>query len=221
MKEKVIVLGASGHAKVIIDIFEQGNAYEILGLIDDALPVGSQVGRYNILGCTADLPELHKTLPSFKVFIAIGNNWIRYKVWQKILDLSPKTKYANAIHPSALIAKGVQLKTGIAIMAGAIVNSNAIVKRFAIINTKSSLDHDSELGDFSSLAPNVTTGGNVTIGRLSAISLSSTIKHGITIGSYCVIGAGALVLKDVPDNSITYGVPAKHIKSRKPEDNYL
>jgi acetyltransferase-like isoleucine patch superfamily enzyme len=106
-------------------------------------------------------------------------------------------------------------------MAGVAINSDATIAEFCIVNTNSSVDHDNRLAPFSSLAPRVATGGNVTIGEGSAIGIGAVILHGRTLGRHCVIGAGAVVTRDIPDFIVAYGVPAKPIRSRRPGEKYL
>jgi sugar O-acyltransferase (sialic acid O-acetyltransferase NeuD family) len=220
-KQKVLIVGSSGHSKVIIDIFEKEGKYEIIGLLDASRQIGEETLGYKVVGKEETLPDLLIKNPNLKIFIAIGDNWIRQKVMNRILNIIPNIDFASAIHPSAQIAKNVQIGKGVAIMAGAIVNSDTSIEDFTIINTKASIDHDSKMQKFSSLAPNVTTGGNVSIGEFSAISIGATIKQGITVGNHSVVGAGALLMKNCGDNVIMYGVPAKEIRKRAIGEKYL
>tara|TARA_B110000211_G_C14076953_1_gene552550 strand:- start:217 stop:888 length:672 start_codon:yes stop_codon:yes gene_type:complete len=220
-KDKVIIIGSSGHSKVVIDLFEKEGKYDIIGLIDDFREIGGETLGYKVLRGDLDVPELLKINPDAKLFVAIGDNWIRKIVVDKFESMIPNVTFATVVHPSAQIGKNVILGKGIAIMAGAIINSSSLIGDFTIINTKASIDHDCEMGDFSSLAPNVTTGGNVSIGSYSAISISATVLQGVSVGTHCVIGAGALLLKSCEDNLVLYGSPAKEIRSRNIGDTYM
>jgi sugar O-acyltransferase (sialic acid O-acetyltransferase NeuD family) len=220
-KQKVIIVGSSGHSKVIIDIFEKENKYQIVGLLDAFRKIGEETLGYKVIGKEDNLPDLLSKNPNCKIFIAIGDNWIRKKVMDKIVEIVPNIDFATTIHPSAQIGKNVQIGNGTAIMAGAIINSATTIGNFTIINTKASIDHDCKMLNFSSLAPNVTTGGSVSIGEFSAISIGATIKHGISIGKHSVIGAGALLMKNCGDNLIMYGIPAKEIRKREIGEKYL
>jgi len=219
--QKVIIVGSSGHSKVIIDIFEKENKYQIVGLLDAYRNKGEETLGYKVIGKEDDLPVLLSKNSNCKIFIAIGDNWIRNKVMNKIIEIVPNIDFATTIHPSAQIGKNVQIGKGVAIMAGAIINSDTKIGDFTIINTKASIDHDSKMLNFSSLAPNVTTGGNVSIGEFSAISIGATIKHGLLIGNHSIIGVGALLMKNCGDNLIMYGVPAKEIRKREIGEKYL
>jgi sugar O-acyltransferase (sialic acid O-acetyltransferase NeuD family) len=221
LKEKLIIVGCSGHSKVVIDIFEKTGKYQILGLLDPFRKIGEETLGYKIIGKEEDLPRLLLANPGCKVFVAIGDNWVRKIVVDKIISLDQKIEFASAIHPSTQIGKNVTIGKGVAIMAGVIVNSSTYIGDFTILNTNSSIDHDGNMGNFSSLAPKATVGGNVIIGNYSAISIGATIKHGVKIGEHCIIGAGAVLLKDCEDNLIMYGIPAKIIRKRQVGEKYL
>ena len=219
--KNIIIIGSSGHAKVVIDIVEKENKYNIIGLIDKSRKIGEETLGYKIIGKEEDIPNLIKKNNLAGGIIARGDNWVRSKIYEKIKSLEPKFKFVKTKHPNTQIAKNVQIGNGTAIMAGAIINSNSSVGDNCILNTNSSLDHDGFMDDFSSLAPNATTGGNVKIGKFSAILLGASIIHKITIKEQTIVGAGSVVLKDIPAFSIVFGVPAKVIKKRKEGEKYL
>ena len=220
-EQNIVIVGSSGHAKVIIDIIEKEGKYNIIGLLDAFKKVGESAFGYKILGEEKDLPKLVKKYQLTGCIIAIGDNWIRNIVKNKIKEIDVTFKFINTIHPSAIVARGVTIGLGTVIMAGAVINSNSKIGDFCIVNTNASLDHDSNMSDFSSIAPGVTTGGNVSIGEFSAVSLGVNIIHGIVIGKHSVIGAGSTVLKDVDGYVVAYGTPAKNIRKRKEGDKYL
>jgi len=220
-ENNIVVIGASGHAKVIMDIIEKEGKYRIAGLIDSHKPVGESLFGYKVLGAEEYLPSLFAGGGIAGGLIAIGDNWVRYLAAEKIRSLVPGFRFITAIHPSAAVARGVTIGEGTVLMAGAIVNSDSRIGRFCILNTKAALDHDGLMEDYSSLAPNVTAGGNVTIGGFSAISLGAGIVHGVFIGEHSVLGAGALALENIPDHCVAYGVPAKVIRKRMEGERYL
>jgi len=219
--KNIIIIGSSGHAKVIIDIVEKEKKFNIIGLIDKFRKIDEETLGYKIIGKEEDIPILIKKHNLDGGIIAIGDNWMRSKVYENIKFIQPDFNFVPTIHPSAQIAKNVTVGNGTAIMAGVIVNSNLSIGNHCILNTNSSLDHDSVMEDFSSLAPNATTGGNVKIGKFSAISLGANIINGIIIEEQSVIGAGSVVLKNIPKFSIAYGIPAKVIRDRKAGEKYL
>ena len=220
-KKKVFIIGAAGHAKVIIDIFEKDHTYEIIGLIDVKSKVGQSLVGYPILGTEEDLPKFIEQNPDSKIFIAIGDGWVRHLVVERIKKIIPDVSFANAIHPSAIIAKGVKIGVGIAIMAGSIINTDSVIGDFVILNTNSSLDHDGVMDDFSTLSPNAVAGGGVSIGAFSVVSIGAVILHGKSIGTNSIIGAGAVLTKNCESNVTMYGIPARKIRSRIKGEKYL
>ncbi len=214
-KPNIIIIGASGHAKVVIDIIERENKYTIIGLIDSFITKDNHVFQYKILGTETDIPKLIDEFKIGAAIIAIGNNLIRKKMYESIKKIIPKLKFINAIHPNAIIGKNVTIERGSVIMPGAIINCDSVIGEFCIINTKASLGHEGQMKEYSSLAPNVTTGGNVKIGKCTAICLGANIKQNINIGEYSIVGAGSLVLQNVDNYKLVYGVPSKTIKTIK------
>lgn len=215
----IVVIGASGHAKVILDILERANSFRVVGLLDTFKPPGTVVMGYRVLGSEELIPELVRSGVTGGI-VAIGHNWVRSRVVERILRLAPDFEFVRAIHPSAHIGRDVTIGRGVAIMAGVSVNSGTRIGDFCFINTNASVDHDNVLGDYSCLQPNAATGGNVRIGEFSVIAMGATVIHGVSIGCHTVIGAGSTVLDDIPDRVVAYGTPCRVIRSREPEDNY-
>lgn len=219
--ENIIIVGSSGHAKYTADIIEKEGKYKIIGLLDSFKKPGMVSFGYQIIGEIEDLPILIKKYSVKGGIIAVGDNWDRNQVCQKIRRTIPDFFFISAIHPSAILARNVNIGQGTVLGAGAIVSVDAQVGDFCILSTNSSLGHDGIMEDFSSIAPNSTIGGNVSIGTFSAISLGANIIEKISIGEHTVIGAGATVLKDIGSYSVAYGIPAKVIRSRSKGDKYL
>jgi sugar O-acyltransferase (sialic acid O-acetyltransferase NeuD family) len=218
---KVVIIGASEHGKVVADVIEREGKYTTLGWIDSYKPAGGEFFGYPMLGAEDILLDLWQRKEITGGIIAIGDNWTRACVAEKILSLAPDFPFIVAIHPSAQIARGVTIGQGTVLMAGTVVNSDSRIGAHCILNTKSSLDHDCIMDDFSSLAPGVTVGGVVRIGAFSAISLGANIIHGKKIGAHTVIGAGALVRENILDHCVAYGVPARVIRKRAEGEKYL
>lgn len=219
--DNILIIGSSGHAKVIIGIIEQAGRYRIAGLLDRYRKVGEQTLGYQVFGQEEDLPELTRRHTLRGGIVAVGDNFIRSKVAARVREVCPDLPFVSAIHPKASIARDVSIGEGTVIMAGVTINPCCSIGRFCILNTNSSLDHDSVLEDFSSLAPRVSTGGNCRIGAYSAVSIGAVVIHGIRIGEHTVVGAGSTVLKDLDSFTVAYGTPAKRIRDRKPGDKYL
>jgi sugar O-acyltransferase (sialic acid O-acetyltransferase NeuD family) len=215
-----VIIGASGHAKVVIDIIEQQGSFKIVGLIDSFKEPGARLMGYDVIGREDSIPQLIATEKITGGIVAIGHNWVRHQMAKNIRERAPGFVFVNAIHPSARIAREVALGHGIAIMAGVSVNPGTRIGDFCFLNTNSSVDHDNTLGEFSCLQPNAATAGNVKIGAFSAISMGASVVPGVTIGSHSVIGAGSTVLAGIPDFVVAYGTPCRVIRRREPEDSY-
>ena len=205
----MLVIGAGGHAKVVIELVRAIGAYEIIGLIDVNLS-GPPILGVPILGTDGDLPRLRREGIAH-AFVGIGNNQRRlqtgYYLRQNDFEI------INAISPAAIVSASARLGYGIAVMAGAVINAEARVDDFSIINTHSSVDHDCWIGECAHVCPGSTLAGNVRVGRLAFIGAGATVIPGTTIGQNATIGAGASVLRDVPDGASAWGVPAKIMRS--------
>jgi sugar O-acyltransferase (sialic acid O-acetyltransferase NeuD family) len=220
-KPNIIIIGASGHAKVVIDIIERQREYQILGLIDSYKPKGYKIFEYEVLGTETSIPELMKRDCIQAGIIAIGDNAQRKHMVDTIAKIAPEFKYITAIHPQAVIGKGVSVAEGTVIVAGAIINAGSIIKRHSIINTKASIGHDCILEKFSSVSPGATLGGGVHLNEGAIVGMGATILGKCHIGKYALIGAGALVNKDILEFTVAYGLPAKGVKLRQEKDPYL
>ena len=206
MKEKIFVYGASGHAKVVIDIIERQGLYDIAFLVDDdpALNTTDFYG-YRIIGGRQELLAVDDLVCAG--IVAIGSNRARSAVATWLTD--SKFDLISAIHPSAQLGRGVTIGGGTAIMAGVIINSDTHIGRNSIINTRASIDHDCVINDCVHIAPGSTLCGTVTIGKQTFICAGATIIPNLTIGSNVTVGAGSLVIRDVPDGVTVVGIPAK------------
>jgi len=219
--KNIVVIGSSGHARVVIDAIERENKYRIAGIIDSFKPVGQGCDGYRVIGDELRLPDIVREHDIYGAIIAIGDNWVRHLVSHRIRAALPDFEFVKVIHPSAQVARSARVAGGTVVLAGAIIAANAEISEFCIVNTKASLDHDGVMGAFSSFAPAVTAGGGVTVKPFAAAMLGVNIIHSISIGEHSVVGAGSLVLQDVPGWVIAYGVPASIIRSREPGEPYL
>lgn len=203
----IFILGAGGHAKVVIDIVERQGAFRIEGVYDDrAAEKGSEFFGYPLRGTRAALLEARDRGLKTGI-LAVGDNRIRKQLagWMQENGLEPVT----AVHPSAVLARGCRLGTGTVVMAGAVLNSDSVVGAHSIVNTHASLDHECSVADFAHIAPGVTLCGLVTVGEGAFVCAGATVRQCLRIGAWATVGAGAVVVRDVDEGQAVVGVPAR------------
>lgn len=206
MTRSLVIVGASGHGKVIADLAE------LLGFsvyfYDDAYPNKKYIEHWPIHGSCDDLITGRNTGDYFSddVVIAIGDNKIRQ---HKYLYLQENGfNLISLIHPTAFVSKYATLAPGTVVFAGAIINAFAKVGVGCIINTSSIIEHDCVISDFVHICPNVALAGGVYVGSKSWIGIGTQVRQLITIGDNCMIGAGSTVVKNLPNNITAFGSPA-------------
>ena len=191
--------GASGHAKVIIDILKSQNK-EISGLIDDNEFINEMLSY----------PVYHELDKNFSYIVSIGDNKTRKKIVDKLSDVH----FETAIHEAAIVSENAQIEEGTVVMPGCIIQSCSHIGRHCIVNTGASVDHDCVLDDYVHISPHATLCGNVTVGEGTWIGAGAIIVPGIKIGKWSVVGAGAVVTKDIPDNVVAVGNPARILRKK-------
>jgi sugar O-acyltransferase (sialic acid O-acetyltransferase NeuD family) len=210
-RERVFVFGASGHAKVVIDIIEKQGLYEIACLVDDDPALkGRHVSGYEVAGGKDELLALRSRLSAGKGIVAIGSNPARFRVATWLADNG--FGLITAVHPSAQLSRGVPVGMGTVIMAGVVVNADAVVGENVIVNTGATVDHDCIIGNGAHIAPGVTLCGTVHIGSGTFVGAGATIIPNSTVGCNVMVAAGATVVRDAPDNVQLVGTPARIVK---------
>ena len=189
------LFGASGHAKVIIDIVKaQGD--DIGRLYDDA-PHCSEIHGYPV-------DKASDSDVAGPMIISIGSNRVRKMIAERY-----RLEYARAIHPQAIVSPSAHIGVGTVVMQNALVQADTSIGCHCIINSGASVDHECRIGDFVHISPHATLCGNVHVGEGTWIGAGATVIPGITIGKWCTIGAGAVVINDIPDGVTAYGNPCR------------
>jgi sugar O-acyltransferase (sialic acid O-acetyltransferase NeuD family) len=215
---KVLLIGSSRHASVLLDALELSRDYEITGYLDDTQVRGVVRRGYPILGRIEDAAEIFAEHAVANVVMAIGDNWSRRKICLRLMTQFPGMTFPVVQHPSAVVARSAVIGRGTAILAGSHVGPGSRVGEFCIVNTGGSLDHDCTMDSFSSIAPGVFMGGLVQVGECAAIGVGASISDRISIGKHAVIGTGSAVVRDVPDLVVAYGNPARVKRPRREEE---
>lgn len=197
---EVFLYGASGHSLVVRDVVEALGG-RVVALVDDG-----KEGEY------FGLPiRCLENLQGIASIVTIGNCQVRKRVAAKLDHLG--YAFAQAmVHPAVIVSPSVSIGHGTVVMPGAIINAYARIGNHCIVNTGASIDHECVVGDFVHIAPHTTLCGNVTVGTGTWIGAGATVIQGIHIGNNVIVGAGAVVVRDIPDNVVVAGVPARIIK---------
>ena len=200
----MIVYGASGHAKVIIDIIRSQGDISIDYVLDDNRSI-DRILDFEVKH------DLNDEMEALNAVIAIGNNSIRKKVAGRL----PNRFIKALIHKSAILAENSNIEEGTVVMANAVINSSTRMGKHCIINTGSVIEHDVRISDFVHISPSATITGNVEIGEGSHIGAGAVVIPGIKIGEWVTVGAGAVIINDIPDYAVVVGNPGKIIKYNK------
>ena len=201
MSEKVMLIGGSGHAKVVIDCIRSAGDTPV-GILDDGLAVGTRVLDVPVLGTT----DGWKDYAGCSFVIAIGSNAVRRRLAKTV-----QARWYSAIHPKAVVSEYASLGQGTVVMPGAVINAGARVGDHCIVNTCAVVEHDCYLEDFVHVSPKAALGGTVTVGNGSWIGIGAAVRNNLEICGGCVIGAGAAVVKNITQPGTYVGVPAKQI----------
>lgn len=200
--KKIIIIGASGHGKVVADIAKRNGYGEIL-FLDDNEKI-DECGGYKVIGKVNDF-----IYHDCDMIVAIGDAKIRKRI-QNLLEQQQKS-IVTLIHPNAVIGECVSIGMGAVVMAGAVVNPHTEIGKGCIINTCSSVDHDNIIGDYVHISVGAHIAGSVKICNEVWIGVGAAIINNISVESECIIGAGAVVICDIKEPGTYVGVPAKRV----------
>lgn len=227
MKKNIVVFGSGVHSKVIFSEIIKIKKYNFLGFVDDFSQKGKKIITYKKksffnLGKIKDVLKNNGGEGS-KLYgiIGVGFNYTRKKIVKEVFKLDKTFKWETVISKNCILNGNINIGEGSLIMSGVVINTETTIGNHCIINTSSSIDHDNYFKDFSSCGPGVVTGGKVTLGENSYLGIGSIVKHGVQIGKNTVIGGNSFVNRKCLDNFLYFGIPAKQIRKRKIDDNYL
>lgn len=215
-----VIIGTSGHARVIFDTVISLGSMQVLGFFDDYRDTKETIFGLPVFGGIDALWSYSHRFDRLNAIIGIGDNFQRSHLYDRISKIKSLT-FPKIISPHAAVSRSASLGQGTVVFSGAVIQAGAAVGDFCILNTSSSLDHDATMADFSSLAPQACTGGGVVVGKCSSIGINASLKHKIRVGNNTVVGAGATVLQNLPDSCVAVGTPARVVRARLPSEPYL
>jgi sugar O-acyltransferase (sialic acid O-acetyltransferase NeuD family) len=212
--KQVVIFGAGGHAVSVANVVIASGA--AIKCFVDQKKAGQELFGHKIIANAV-------SFSSSDVYyaIAVADNSVRGKIFERIAVEIPKDRFINFIHPTASVGINAKLGYGNVVMPNATIGPRSVLEDFCIINTNASIDHDCIMESFSSMAPGAHAGGNVKLGLRSAISIGALVKHGIVVGNDAIVGAASYVNVNISGNSVVYGVPAKLVQQRRQGDLYL
>ena len=200
-RSPVFVVGAGGHGKVVVQILRELGA-RVGGVVDDD-PASETPPEIDFLGPIAQLSRFKHP----QAVIAIGDNEIRRRVRDEL-----DARWLTLVHPTSYVAPSARLGRGVVICANAAVCEDVRVGDHSIINTSASVDHDVVVGEFTHLACGVTLAGGVTVGDDALVGAGATVLPSVSVGNRAVLGAGSVATRDVADEVVAYGVPARFVR---------
>lgn len=207
----LIILGAGGHAQVLVDILRLSGTYALVGLLDPAR-VGQTAAGLPVLGGDELLPQLRaEGVDAALVGVgSTGDPALRIKLYTQLVQTG--FELINALHPAALIAPSVTLGRGVAVMAGAIINPGSRLGDNVIVNTGAIVEHENVIGMHVHISPGAILCGQVQVGPGAHIGAGAVVRQGLVIGEQAVVGAGAVVVKTVLPRTVVVGVPARELR---------
>ena len=216
MREKILLVGAGQHARVVLYNIQEQNKYDVIGILDKNLDKAKEekffegISILDIDYLKVDLKELKEKLGTDKFFISFGNMKYRKKVWE--LFKNSGWNSVNIIHPNAVISKNAKLGEGILIECGCLITPNPIIGDNVVVNTGSQVNHDNIIENHVYIASGVVLSGGVKIGENTLLDDGVIVTLGREVRKNSLIGAGAVITKNLEDNIVAYGNPAKVIR---------
>jgi sugar O-acyltransferase (sialic acid O-acetyltransferase NeuD family) len=211
--KRVVIVCAGSQGVIVADILqraqEAGSDAVPIGFVDDTTPRGTLIVGLSVLGAISSLREIEHDA----IVVAIGDNATRRALTARLI--ADGETLHTAIHPFVSIAPSATIGEGSMISTGALVLPRAVIGRGVLLNTKSSVDHDSVIGDFAHVSAGGTVGAHVTIGEETLIALGASVTSDRSVGARTIIGGGACVVRDIPDDVIAFGVPARVTSDRR------
>jgi len=201
----MILYGAGGHAKVVIDCLK-ANRIDCKGLFDDNPQSLYTYGKYKILGNYQT-----SVLPEELLLICVGDNYARLHISKKI-----NHRFARLVHPNACVSPTNQLAEGCQVMAMAVLQAKSVLQQHVIVNTGAIVEHECYIGPFVHLAPSSTICGESLVGEGTFVGPGAVVARGVHIGRWCILGAGTVVTESIPDYSVVLGVPGKVTETVRP-----
>ncbi|MCW8933008.1 MAG: acetyltransferase [Gammaproteobacteria bacterium] len=202
MSKGLIIVGAGGHGKVVLDAALLMNKWQQIIFVDKN-PEIRTLFNFQVVNRITDIPDSQE----WDIIVALGNNQLRLSQSQQLLDT--KHNLVTIIHPAAAISRYSKISPGTVVFSNAVINAGVSLGISCIVNTAATVDHDCQIADGVHISPGANLAGFVSVNKCSWIGIGASIIQMVSIGQNSIVGAGAVVLKNIPDNVKVVGVPAK------------
>lgn len=209
--KRVLILGAGGHGRVVLDILLHAGRFDVVGFLDNNSAItGRRIDGIPVYGGIDELPRLAQQLDVTGAIIAIGDNGTRRGLARQVTAAG--VELISAVHPSATLAQNVTIGRNVVIAAGVVVCAHCQIGDSVILNTGCIIDHQTMIGEGAHICPGVRVAGRVKVESGTFVGIGATVIPNITLGCECIVGAGAVVIEDVPSLATVVGVPARQVK---------
>jgi UDP-perosamine 4-acetyltransferase len=205
-ERRILIMGAGGHAKVIIEAIRAAHAGRIVGLIGLSLG-GADVLGVPVIGKDDDVSDLFAKNVAHSAVVAVGDNKLRQRIGRWLFELG--FELPTIVHPTAMISPSAHLGAGAVIMAGALIGAGTTIGSLGIVNSAACVDHDNDIGAAAHISPGCVLAGAVRVGERVLVGVGSSVRPGVSIGDDATIGAGSAVVSDVAASEVVGGAPAK------------
>ena len=208
MKKDIILVGGGGHCKACIDVIELTEKFNIIGIIDKKEHLGKKLLSYKIFANDDNIPELIKNYDNFLITVGqIKDSLTRVNLYRLLKKYNASLPII--ISPKAYVSKHSFIEEGTIVMHNAFINAGAKIGKNCIINSNAIIEHDSNIGDFCHISTGCIVNGNCVINNNVFLGSNSVLKNNVKVMEDIIIGAGSVVTKDITDNGVYVGNPAK------------
>ena len=218
MAERIVFWGAGGHARVIADLVQAAGEFELAGVLDNTTSPPAAFCAIPVSTSLDDLDRWREAGVRFAV-AAVGDNSARVQMGQELI--SRGFELPRLVHPSAIVSDSACVGSGAVIGARAVVGPGCQLADHVLINSGAIVEHDCRLSTGAAIGPGATLGGGCSIGAAAWVGIGATLSHDISVGDQTIIGAGAVVVESLKDRVVAYGVPAKPMRDRDPDERVV
>jgi sugar O-acyltransferase (sialic acid O-acetyltransferase NeuD family) len=213
--KRVVIIGAGGHGREVADILrhqaQHDSGLKILGFVDDAHNLPPIINGLPLLGDWSWFETVDKS--EIRVVCAVGLPRLRKQLVERAG--AKGLSFTSAISPAAHLSPGAKLGEGLMLFPHSFASTDILIDDHAIVNAGATVSHDTKVGPYGTLNPGVHLAGNVDVNEGCYLGIGASVIQGISIGAWTTVGAGAVVVRDLPDNVTAVGVPARVIKARE------